>query len=71
MTAPRAAPLVAIILFVVVAVTLVLLWSRGALRHPAEDVRTGGAPTACAPLNPSSPPPADCPQATPPTQRTP
>lgn len=71
MTAPRAAPLIAIILFVVVAVTLGLLWSRGAVRRPAEDVRTSGAPAACAPLNPNGPPPADCPQATPPTQRTP
>lgn len=71
MTAPRAAPLIAIILFVVVAVTLGLLWSRRALRHPADDVRAGSAPTACAPLNPDGPPPAECPQAKPPTQRTP
>lgn len=71
MTVPRAAPLIAIGLFLVVAVTLGLLWSRGAIRHPAEDVRTGGAPAACAPLNPNGPPPADCPQAKPSTQRTP
>jgi hypothetical protein len=71
MTVPRWIPVLAVGLFLAAAITLAILWSRGALRHPSEDARSPGAPAACAPLNPSGPPPADCPQAKPPTQRTP
>jgi hypothetical protein len=71
MTVPRWIPFLAAALLIAAAVTLGLLWSRGALRHPSEDARTAGEPAACAPLNPSGPPPSECPQARPPTQRSP
>ncbi|KQP40709.1 hypothetical protein ASF49_20275 [Methylobacterium sp. Leaf104] len=71
MTVPRWIPFLAAALFVAAAVTMGLLWSRGALRHPSEDARTAGAPVACAPLNPSGPAPPECPQAQQPTQRAP
>ncbi|MGU3361911.1 molecular chaperone-like protein [Methylobacterium sp. M6A4_1b] len=70
MTVPRWIPFLAGALFIAAAVTMGLLWSRGALRHPSEDARTAGMP-ACAPLNPSGPAPPECPQAKQPTQRTP
>lgn len=68
MTVPRWISFLAIALFLAAAVTLGLLWSRGTLRHPSEDARGGGAPAACAPLNPNGPPPADCPQVRQPTE---
>ena len=71
MTIPRAVPVIAIVLFLIVAATVALLWSQGGLRHPSEDVRSGGGPAACAPLDQNGPPPAECPQAQPSSQRAP
>lgn len=71
MTVPRWIPFLAAGLFLAAAITLGVLWSQGALRHPSEDASSAAALAACAPLNPSGPPPPECPQAKPPTQRTP
>ncbi|MCJ2043930.1 molecular chaperone-like protein [Methylobacterium sp. J-078] len=71
MTVPRWIPFLAIALILAAAITVGLLWSRGAMRASRDDARGSGAPAACAPLNPTVPPPPDCPQARSPTQRAP
>ncbi|AWN43078.1 molecular chaperone-like protein [Methylobacterium durans] len=69
---PRWLPLLAIALFVAVALGTAAFWSFGLLRNPRDDT-TGKPPVAACdpPGHDKGPRPAECPQSAPPTQRAP
>ncbi|GEP03600.1 hypothetical protein MOX02_16380 [Methylobacterium oxalidis] len=68
----RSLPLIAVALFVAVAVGVAVFWGFGLLRSAQDDAPGKPPVTACDPPGyDKGPRPAECPQAVPPTQRAP